>query len=525
MDNLEGVILFYLWGTAISITHLTPDSIRSPCIRPLEKLSTSSELLHGSDEQQIKSIKMILQLIQCTWSFLQDPRALCSIAAIILLFCIALVIVAQYGNNSTTRRKLRNLQKVGLTTSNMIDQYHPKFDHPAGTKVDGLPRIKSIYLHPVKSCGPIEVDRALLTKTGFLFDRCFVLATGPLKEDSTEKWRFISQRTKPSMSTIETELWLPNKYNYTNTRDQSGGYLVMKFDNPETPTWADRIETFLRTWDSSTIPQTSFIVPLSLTTTELEGYQTKPKTFGIHSRDAKGIDMGEIPSVAEALPQLKKFLKIPHGDGLSLFRCTRDTLVRTDKNLAPLKHIGTPAVHGYTDQQPININSLSSVQAVSTLLPIENQPMDALRFRANIWIENAPAYDEEEWKRYCILPKSTSTAPHPRAQVAPTLSVVCRTSRCTMPNVDPGKGTFDTDNPPADRKKGKPQPSTTLVQYRTVENGNKAALGYLGMHCVPEDWCLKVAEGQEEGLFVEVGDEIEVLERGVHLYGSTGNDY
>lgn len=497
-----------------------------PALGHFAKLSVQlpAKLFHVSDEQLFNSTSMILQLVQSTWGFLANPRVLCSIAAIIFLLCIALVIAAQNGNNTTTRRKLKNLQKVGSTTRNMADQYHPKFDHPAGTQVDGLPRIKSIYLHPVKSCGPIEVDRALLTKTGFLFDRCFVLATGPLKEDSSsEKWRFISQRTKPSMSRIETELWLPNKYNYTATQDQSGGYLVMRFDNPETPTWADRIETLLRTWDPSTIPQTSFIVPLSLTATEIEGFQTKPKTFNIHSRDAKGIDMGEIPSVAAALPQLKKFLKIPNGDGLSLFRCTPDTLVRTDKNLAPLKHIGTPAVHGYTDQQPININSLSSVQAVSALLPTENQPMDALRFRANIWIENAPAYDEEEWKRYCILPKSQTSLS--RAQVAPTLSVVCRTSRCTMPNVDPAKGTFDTDNPPLDRKKGKPQPSTTLVQYRTVETGNKAALGYLGMHCVPEDWCLKVAEGQGEGLFVEVGDEIEVLERGVHLYGSTGNDY
>ncbi|KAJ5595887.1 hypothetical protein N7450_002345 [Penicillium hetheringtonii] len=173
------------------------------------------------------------------------------------------------------------------------------------------------------------------------------------------------------MSRIETELWLPNKYNYTATQDQSGGYLVMRFDNPETPTWADRIETLLRTWDPSTIPQTSFIVPLSLTATEIEGFQTKPKTFNIHSRDAKGIDMGEIPSVAAALPQLKKFLKIPNGDGLSLFRCTPDTLVRTDKNLAPLKHIGTPAVHGYTDQQPININS--SILGPSRIRPPPNR--------------------------------------------------------------------------------------------------------------------------------------------------------
>ncbi|ODM14918.1 hypothetical protein SI65_09670 [Aspergillus cristatus] len=95
-----------------------------------------------------------------------------------------------------------------------------------------------------------------------------------------------------------------------------------------------------------------------------------------------------------------------------------------------------------------------------------------------------------------------------------------------MPNVNPDTGKFDADIPPPGKKKGKPQqPSTTLVEYRTVETGNKAALGYLGMHCVPEDRDFREAEEQGEGLYVEVGDEIEVLETGVHDSGSTGNDH
>jgi hypothetical protein len=94
-----------------------------------------------------------------------------------------------------------------------------------------------------------------------------------------------------------------------------------------------------------------------------------------------------------------------------------------------------------------------------------------------------------------------------------------------MPNVDPDSGKFDTDIPLPGKKRGKPQPSTTLVKYRTVETGNNGALGYLGMHCVPEDRNFMEVEEQEVGVYVEVGDEIEVLERGVHLYGSTGNDY
>lgn len=439
---------------------------------------------------------------------------------------LALAVVIRNGNIHTTRRELRHLQNLGLPSSNMADQHDPRFDTPEGAAIDGPVRIKAIYIHPVKSCGPVEVNRALLTKAGFMYDRCFALATETNKTDADAgaKWRFISQRTKPSMSLVKTEVWLPHKE--SNPHDplvQTGGCVVVTFQDPDIPTWTSRLEAIFHTWSPSANPQISFIAPLEPTSLQMDEFGMELKTFTIHSRDATGLDMGKIPSVAVGLSKLKRFLRIPEHQGLTLLKCTPDTLARTDKNLAPLEYIGSPAVHGYTDQQPININSLSSVHAVSALLPSENQPLNALRFRANIWITGAPAYAEETWKRCRILPKSLGT--QPRARVAPTLSVVCRTSRCTMPNVDLDKGTFDADIPPLDKKKGKPQPSTTLIKNRTVETGNKMALGYIGMHCVPEDQSLEEAKGQEAGLFVEVGDEIQILERGLHLYGSTGNDY
>ncbi|OQD88803.1 hypothetical protein PENANT_c003G04732 [Penicillium antarcticum] len=412
----------------------------------------------------------------------------------------------------------------------MTDQYDRKYESPEGTAVDGLPRVKAIYIHPVKSCGPVEVDRALLTKSGFMYDRSFALATeSPQAEDpATLEWRFISQRTKPNMALIASELWLPTKdSNPDDPLVQSGGCVVLTFPDLDTPDWRTRFETIFHTWSLSATPKVSCVVPLQITATQMDRFNMKMKTFRIHSRDAKGLDMGEVPSVASALPKLKKFLRLSNQSSLTILRCTPDTLVHTDKNLAPLQYIGTPAVHGYTDQQPININNLSSVHAVSALLPQENQPLNALRFRANIWITNTPAYEEETWKRYRILPKHArfDSSEKLRASVAPVLSVVCRTSRCTMPNVNTDTGKFETDIPLPEKKKGKPQPSTTLVQHRTIETGNKAALGYLGMHCVPEDRNLMEAEEQNMGLYVQVGDEIEVLERGVHLYGSTGNDY
>ncbi|KAH8656767.1 hypothetical protein BGZ61DRAFT_510776 [Ilyonectria robusta] len=469
---------------------------------------------------------MLLHLLQWFQATLKASTIISGAIALIIPLCIALAVVISTGGVFIAPRHLRHLRRLGVSASNMADQYDPKFDIPEGTTSGGPIRIKAMYIHPIKSCGPIEVNRALLTKSGFMYDRCFAFATEIIKTDTDAGtgWRFISQRTKPMMSQIQTELWLPQmKSNPHDPLVQAGGCVVLKFPDPDDSSWTTQLETLFHTWRPYATPELSFVVPLHPTPAQMLEFQIGLKTFTIHNRDAKGFDMGKIPSVATALPKLKKLLRISQNQNLTLLRCTPDSLTRTDTNLAPLDYIGSPAVHGYTDQQPVNINSLSSVHAVSAVLPPENQPLNALRFRANIWITGTPAYAEETWKRYRILPKIAST--ELRASVAPTLSVVCRTSRCTMPNVDPGTGTFDRDIPPPHKKKGRPQPSTTLVEHRTVESGNRMALGYIGMHCVPEDRSLNEAEERKAGLYVEVGDEIEVLEQDVHLYGSTGNDY
>ncbi|KAI8304896.1 hypothetical protein K4K59_012567 [Colletotrichum sp. SAR11_240] len=447
------------------------------------------------------------------------------VLGLVFLLALTATAVLQNGNINRVRKELRHLRKLGVSTSNMRDQFDAKYAAPEDTETNGPIRIKSLYIHPVKSCGFIEVNRALLTKTGFLYDRCFAISTEVVDPDNGSiTWKFISQRTKPNMCHIKTEIWLPHKEsNPSDPLVQAGGCVVLSFRDPDPPSWTQKLETLLHTWDPSAVPEVFLVAPLQPTPTEVEKLNIRIKKFGIHAREASGLDLGDIPSVAAALPKLKKYLQIPEKRGLTLMRCTPETLTRCDRNLAPLKSIGTPSVHGYTDQQPVNLNSLSSVHAVSALLPPENQPLDALRFRANIWITGAPAFAEESWKRYRILPKAVSE--EKRAEVAPKLSVVCRTSRCTMPNVNLETGTSEADKPVEGKKKGKPQPSATLIEHRTVETGNPSALGYIGMHCVPEDQDLEEAKEQRAGLYVEVGDEIEVLETGVHLFGSTAKDY
>lgn len=105
----------------------------------------------------------------------------------------------------------------------------------------------------------------------------------------------------------------------------------------------------LRTWDPYAKPQISCIVPLHPPAAQLSLLQIKTRAFGIHHRQTKGLDMEEIPCVKAALPKLKTFLGLPMRQGLTILSCTPDSLSRTDRNLAPLSYIGSPAVRGYAD--------------------------------------------------------------------------------------------------------------------------------------------------------------------------------
>lgn len=466
---------------------------------------------------------MLLSTIEKVQPFL-TPKSAGGVALL-----LALLIFRQFWNGQawTTRRSLSNLRRVRPSKRNMLDQHDAKYAAPEGSTPTDLVRIKAIFIHPVKSCAPVEVDSATVTKAGLLYDRVFSFAVNAEDKKSDEKapgLQFISQRVKPKLSLIQTELWLP--HDNSDVKDwlvNAGGAVRLSFPDPDPASIFRRLKACVEQLSLRAVPMYYFVVPLAPTIRHLRETELEPMPFTIHSREAHGINMGGIRPVADAMPKLKRLLGYPERRTLTLFKCTPDTLTPTDRNLAPLANIGTRAVHGYTDQQPIHINSVASVQAVSEHLPEENKPLDALRFRANLWITGAPAYEEDSWKRCRIVPVGATKAGE--VKLPTTLSVVCRTSRCTIPNVEPAKGAFSTQQPPEGKKMGAPQPSTTLVEHRTVENGNRKALGYLGMHAVPEDRDLNKARKERTELVVRVGDEIEVLERGDHLYGSTGDMY
>ena len=440
------------------------------------------------------------------------------IAILVTLVALALGLFRQYLLNSKKLPHLRNA--ANDTGSNLEDETDRKYDKAEDNSTPASVRIKALCIHPIKSCRPIEVKRALLTKTGFAYDRCFSFAI----EKTPGDWRFLSQRTKPGMALIEQHLWLPHAdSDPTHASVKSGGVLSISFPDPDPSSTLKRAIAVLETGRLSAQPQVSFTIPLRPTSEQIDDWGLRIKAFGVQERKSSGLDYSDVPAFAAVLPKLRRYLQLSAKENLTLMACTPDTLAPADTNLAPLEHIGTPSKLCYTDEQPLHIINLPSVHAVSELLPPENQPLSARRFRPNMFITGASAFSEETWKRFRVLPQRSRS----KTVAPPSMSVVCRTARCTMPNVEPHSGHISYENPPPGRKRGKPQPSTTVAEHRMVEDKqvNPIALGYMGMHCVIEDSTFGQDSSGDNEVYVEVGDEIEVFETGSHRWGSTAHDY
>lgn len=128
----------------------------------------------------------------------------------------------------------------------------------------------------------------------------------------------------------------------------------------------------------------------------------------------------------------------------------------------------------------MHIMNLASVHDVSSKVPQSSRPLNALRFRPNVVITGPPAFDEDNWAKARIGEEN--------------YHVCCRTTRCKLPNVNQDTGEANRN-----------EPFTTLRSYRVIDKGSPSAC--LGMQVTP------LTYGQ-----VKVGDEVEVLERGEHLY-------
>ncbi|KAK0722225.1 hypothetical protein B0T26DRAFT_208594 [Lasiosphaeria miniovina] len=407
---------------------------------------------------------------------------------------------------------LQTHTRVGILPPQPAQQSHHRASGTAkvrspSSKSPNIPAtIRSLWIYPVKSCKGIEVSQSKVLPQGLEFDRLYTLAQlkSPFPvgldasdaEKSGHKWEFITQRQYPLLATVQVDLYVPD---IAKSRAQafksSDSFIVIHFP------WRgvgfrgaiDWISAKLaRGWRA--LPEKEIVLPV-----------TFPSQ---HEIDERGYDYEPVKIWRETVTALNMEADLPRELSLYLGVSNRLGIFRIDParlrqvyRCAPTEaDAGYQPVTGFQDAYPLHLLNLSSVRDLDTKIVKDDslKVLDPRRFRANIIVDDIPAYDEETWKSVRLKP-----GPSSRRQ-ASSFHVSCRTVRCKLPNVDPDSGF-----------RHPVEPDKSLRKFREVDEGAKHK-GCLGMQLTPLFDKTESSDDMESWL--EVGMSVEIVDRGSHQY-------
>ena len=396
----------------------------------------------------------------------------------------------------------RGCRKIGMRVpSNLIDEYDSCYHIPPKTHLTAIsdphtvPKVKSLWVYPIKSCAGIELDRGTVLTTGLEYDRLFCFAQlkspfpvsldTPTSEKSKHQWEFITQRRFGSMTLIKTEIWVPDPasptYSTMHPEVQSCGVLVIRYPSiADTGFWGTLSNLWVAIGGSAF--EKVVHLPLSPTMEQSRENGFVMEEMKIWKDTPTCLNLGTTVG-----PNSKLFLEelqvlIGCTNPLALFRIIPEH-TREVYRCAPRKEeLGWQPRIAFGDAYPLHIMNLASVRDLGSKVQGGPTRLSVRRFRPNIIFTGPEAYAEDDWKRIKIG----------RADYY----VSCRTVRCLLPNVDPITG-----------EKHPSEPNQTLKSFRRIDEGDPKN-ACIGMQMVPA-----AKESQ-----IKVGDVIEVLETGDHYY-------
>lgn len=184
---------------------------------------------------------------------LVQSGAFALITALLVVLTASLVVLS-----SQLRKELEaelivpGCRRFGLIgRSNMTDQYSAEHN---GENLDSsaMCKIKALFIYPVKSCKPVEIEHNDVILTGLRYDRQFCFAQLKTEEVGKEEgdlsvntkwahnWKFITQRNVPRLSQVDVQVWVPDPSSATYSPDaewvKSKGCIACSF--AFTPEWS-----------------------------------------------------------------------------------------------------------------------------------------------------------------------------------------------------------------------------------------------------------------------------------------------
>ncbi|KAF4993555.1 hypothetical protein FGRMN_6414 [Fusarium graminum] len=249
----------------------------------------------------------------------QSPYVWCAAVLTFLIGAqLALAVSIAHGDEETVRRQLNNLHQIDHIPHNITDEKKSRGSIAQDSKEASLQRLSKIT--PVASCAPIKVDLEQYPEArAYDSSYFFAVDSGKTDEQGFVIWASLSQQTKPVLSKVKTELWLPKpNADKNDPLVQSGGCIIMSFPDPITPTWMRYFVGF--TGNRLKTPQAACILPLQPTPADISDYKIKTRPFSIDGEAGKGLDVEGLPAVSDVLPKLKVFVSQPERQKITIFK-------------------------------------------------------------------------------------------------------------------------------------------------------------------------------------------------------------
>lgn len=267
-------------------------------------------------------------------------------------------------------------------------------------------RVSSLWIHPVKSCRAIAVDRAELDETGFRHDRRWMVVDA--------SGRFVTQRERPDLATVSVTVW--------------GDHVALRCDG--------------------------------------HSALTLPFDPGSHAPVRKVTVWDDTVEARGASPDASRWL-------LTTLGLEGDVVWMPPASVRPVDPRYARQVDrvGFADAFPLLVATEGSLEALNARL---QQPVPMERFRPNVVVSGAEAFEEDRWSVF-------------------RLGIVrCRAAkacaRCAIVNTDPWTGARGIE------------PLKTLATFRTGTTDKPRV--YFGQNVVHA----REAIGQT----VSIGDEVVV---------------